>query len=282
MDPIFKIVGPTPKIVRLACISLNHKECVRKCVLKSVLLVLLCYVLMRKLTVWRECADIRGEGFMAENIGFVNSAGLNASAAVAVRNEANKSVFFQCSIEGFQDTLWAVSGQQFYKSCVIYGTVDFIYGNAAAVFQDCMVYARYREFVTFTAQAREQADEQTAFAFHRCNFTMSPDDEDRKSEVHATLGRPLRAYSTVAILQSYIDSMVDPKGWEQMSGQPTDKLTYVEYQNVGPGSNTDGRVDWPGVTLLRNPNQVHPFTASYLLDADSWIPSTGVPYDNEI
>ena len=225
-------------------------------------------------------SDIHGEGFVAQNIGFVNSAGLKASAAVAVRNEANNTVFYQCSIEGFQDTLWAVSGRQFYKNCDIYGTVDFIYGGAAAVFQDCMVYARYREFVTFTAQSREDPNDNTAFTFQRCNFTMSPEDSHAKSEVHATLGRPLRAYSRVAILQCYIDSMVDPKGWEQMPGQPTDKLTYVEFDNVGPGSSTDGRVKWPGVRVLQHPAQAAPFTASHLLDAGSWIPSTGVPYDD--
>lgn len=224
--------------------------------------------------------DIRGKGFMAQNIGFVNSAGLDASAAVAVRNEATNSIFFQCSIQGFQDTLWAVSGRQFYKNCEIYGTVDFIYGNAAAVFQDCMIYARYRQFVTFTAQSRENPNEKTGFTFQRCNFSMSPEDEERKSEVRATLGRPWRAYSTVAILQCYIDSMVDPGGWEQMPGQPIDKVTYVEFKNVGPGSNTDGRVNWPGVRVLGNPKEALPFTASYLLDAHSWIPSTGVPFDS--
>lgn len=216
---------------------------------------------------------------MAQNIGFINSAGLDASAAVAVRNEANNSIFFQCSIQGFQDTLWAVSGRQFYKNCDIYGTVDFIYGNAAAVFQDCMIYARYRQFVTFTAQSRESPYEKTGFTFQRCSFTMSPEDEDRKSEVRATLGRPLRNYSTVAILQCYIDSMVDPRGWEEMRGQGNDKVTYVEFENVGPGSNTDGRVEWPGVRVLGNHYEALVFTASYFLDADSWIPIKGVPYD---
>ncbi|XP_061373126.1 pectinesterase-like [Gastrolobium bilobum] len=226
--------------------------------------------------------DIYGDEFVAQNMGFVNYAGLNASAAVTVRNEANNSVFYECSIEGFQDTLWAVSGRQFYKKCDIYGTVDFIYGDAAAVFQDCMVYARYREHVTFTAQSREDGNEKTGFTFQRCKFTMSPEaeDSDRKLEVHATLGRPWRAYSTVAIIQCYIDSIVDPKGWEEMPGQPTDKVTYVEFENVGPGSNTDERVKWPGVRVLLDPMDVAPFTASYLLDADSWIPSKGVPYDN--
>ncbi|KAG4944914.1 hypothetical protein AAZX31_15G001600 [Glycine max] len=226
--------------------------------------------------------DVRGDGFMAEKMGFENWAGLKASAAVAVRNEAKKSVFFECSIQGVQDTLWAVSGSQFYKNCDIYGTVDFIYGNAAAVFQDCMLYARYSEYVTFTAQSREDPKEKTGFSFQRCKFTMSPQDSARKSKVlRATLGRPLRAYSTVAIFHSYIDSMVDPKGWEPMAHQPTDKVTYIEFHNFGPGSKTDHRVDWPGVKVLSRPTpSAHYFTASYLLDADSWIPSTGVPFDN--
>ncbi|KAL2332547.1 hypothetical protein Fmac_020128 [Flemingia macrophylla] len=226
--------------------------------------------------------DIRGEGFVGENMGFANWAGLNASGAVAVRNEGNKTILFRCSIEGLQDTLWAVSGRQFYKECDIYGTVDFIYGNAAAVFQDCRLYARYRAFVTFTAQSRQDPSDNTAFTFQRCTFTVSPQDSPFKSLLHATLGRPLRPYSRVAIFHSYIDSIVDPKGWEPMPHQPTDKVTYVEFHNVGPGSNTDRRVDWPGVTLLQHPSQALPFTASRLLDADSWIPLTGVPYHNTL
>lgn len=217
---------------------------------------------------------------MAQNIAFVSSAGLNASAAVAVRNEANDSIFFQCSIEGFQDTLWAVSGRQFYKNCDIYGTVDFIYGDASAVFQDCNIYARYRSHVVFTAQSRENSGQLTAFAFHRCKFTMAPEDSGLKPKVQATLGRPWRAYSTVAIMGSYIDSMVDPKGWEEMPGQPIDKVTYVEYKNYGPGSGTAGRVKWPGVRELKSPEEAQAFTASVLLDAESWIPDKGVPYDD--
>lgn len=223
--------------------------------------------------------DVYGEGFVAENIGLMNSAGLKASAAVAVRNEANNSIFFQCSIEGFQDTLWAVAGRQFYKNCDIYGTVDFIYGDAAALFQDCNLYARYRPYVTFTAQSRRSPDDHTAFAFQHCHFTMAPEDAAMKSKVRATLGRPWRPYSTVAVIDSFIDSMVDPTGWEEMQGQPTDKVTYVEYNNYGPGSNTSGRVNWPGVKVLSDPNEAQQFTASVLLDADSWIPHKGVPYN---
>ncbi|KAI5414283.1 hypothetical protein KIW84_058425 [Lathyrus oleraceus] len=47
------------------------------------------------------------------------------------------------------------------------------------------------------------------------------------------------------------------------------------------GHNTDGRVNWPGVRVLGNHNQALIFTASYFLDADSWIPTRGVPYDRD-
>ncbi|CAL5199704.1 unnamed protein product [Lathyrus oleraceus] len=56
----------------------------------------------------------------------------------------------------------------------------------------------------------------------------------------------------------------------------------LEFGNIGSGLNTDGRVDWPGVRVLGNHNQAFVFTASYFLDADSWIPTRGVPYDTEL
>ncbi|KAL0746143.1 hypothetical protein Bca101_028145 [Brassica carinata] len=49
------------------------------------------------------------------------------------------SVYYRCSIQGYQDTLYVHSGRQFFRECNIYDTVDFIFGNAAAVFQNCSI-----------------------------------------------------------------------------------------------------------------------------------------------
>lgn len=82
-----------------------------------------------------------GDGFIARGITFRNTAGPENHQAVALRCGADLSVFYRCAFEGYQDTLYVHSQRQFYKECHIFGTVDFIFGNAAVVFQSCNIYA---------------------------------------------------------------------------------------------------------------------------------------------
>ncbi|KAI5082715.1 hypothetical protein GOP47_0002458 [Adiantum capillus-veneris] len=85
---------------------------------------------------------VSGSGFYARDLTFRNTAGASGHQAVALRAGADYLVFYRCSFEGYQDTLYALSGRQFYRECQIYGTVDFIFGNAIAVFQNCALVAR--------------------------------------------------------------------------------------------------------------------------------------------
>ena len=79
---------------------------------------------------------------IAIGITFINSAGSSNEQAMALRSTSHLSAFYQCRFEGFQDTLFVGNGTQFYRSCEIYGSVDFIFGDAAAVFQNCDIYVR--------------------------------------------------------------------------------------------------------------------------------------------
>ncbi|KXG19177.1 putative pectinesterase/pectinesterase inhibitor 22 [Sorghum bicolor] len=76
--------------------------------------------------------SVLGQGFMARDLTIENTAGVDAGQAVALRMSSDKSVCYRCELRGFQDTLWADAGDQFYRSCIITGTVDFIFGNARA------------------------------------------------------------------------------------------------------------------------------------------------------
>lgn len=43
------------------------------------------------------------------------------------------AAIYRGSIVGYQDTVYIHSLKQFYRECNIFGTVDFIFGNAAVV-----------------------------------------------------------------------------------------------------------------------------------------------------
>ncbi|KAG0478167.1 hypothetical protein HPP92_012886 [Vanilla planifolia] len=83
---------------------------------------------------------VEAAGFAAHNLTFQNTAGPSGGQAVALHVEGDRSVFYRCVINGYQDTLYAHNGHQFYRDCVILGTVDFIFGDAAAVFQNCTIF----------------------------------------------------------------------------------------------------------------------------------------------
>lgn len=85
---------------------------------------------------------VDGQGFVAMNITFKNTAGAAKFLVVAIWNSADLSAFYYCSFEGYQDTLYTHSQRQFYKDYNIYGTIDFIFGNSAAIFQNYNIYAR--------------------------------------------------------------------------------------------------------------------------------------------
>lgn len=109
-------------------------------------------------------AAVSGDRFIAVDVTFRNTAGPEKHQAVALRSNADLSTFYRCSFEGYQDTLYVHSLRQFYRECEIYGTVDFIFGNAAAVFQSCNLYARKpmaAQKNAFTAQGRTDPNQNT-------------------------------------------------------------------------------------------------------------------------
>ena len=166
-----------------------------------------------------ECAGVAGEGFIAKGVTFQNTAGAVGQQAVALRVSADRCVVYQCSMDGFQDTLWAQAFRHFYKNCTISGTVDFVFGNAAAVFQTCTLLARANlpgKQNVFTAQGRTDPGQCTAIVIHNCTLDAALDLNQTTQLTY--LGRPWKQYSLVVILQSYISTIFDPSGWLPFNG----------------------------------------------------------------
>ncbi|KAK7334538.1 hypothetical protein VNO80_26296 [Phaseolus coccineus] len=224
---------------------------------------------------------VSGERFIAVDVTFRNTAGPEKHQAVAVRNNADLSTFYRCSFEGYQDTLYVHSLRQFYRECEIYGTVDFIFGNAAVVFQDSKIYARKplpNQKNAVTAQGRTDPNQNTGISIQNCTIDAAPDLAADLNSTASYLGRPWKVYSRTVYLQSYIGNVIQPAGWLEWNGTVgLDTLFYGEFNNYGPGSNTISRVQWPGYFLL-NATQAWNFTVLNFTLGNTWLPDTDIPY----
>ncbi|GLJ10956.1 hypothetical protein SUGI_0138810 [Cryptomeria japonica] len=225
-----------------------------------------------------------GVGFLARDITFENTAGAEKHQAVALRVGSDLSAFYHCSIKGYQDTLYTHSLRQFYRECDIYGTVDFIFGNSAAVFQACNLLARKPmdgQQNLYTAQGRTDPNQNTGISIHNCNVTAAPDLVPVISSFPTYLGRPWKQYSRTVYMQSYLDSYIQSAGWLAWSGDfALSTLYYGEYNNSGPGSDTSQRIAWPGYHVMNNISDALSFTVSSFISGDAWIPSDAMPYDS--
>lgn len=228
---------------------------------------------------------VSGEGFLARDLTFENTAGPEKHQAVALRINADFAAVYKCTVTGFQDTLYVHSFRQFYRECDIYGTIDYVFGNAAVVLQGCNLISRMPlagQFTVITAQSRESPDEDTGIAIQNCTILATEDLYSNSTSIRSYLGRPWRNYSRTVYLKSYIDDFIAPEGWSVWHGdQGLDTLYYGEYDNYGPGSATDGRVSWLGYHIMDYQDASN-FTVSEFITAQEWLGSTSFPYDDGV
>ncbi|KAH0452636.1 hypothetical protein IEQ34_019935 [Dendrobium chrysotoxum] len=195
-----------------------------------------------------------GFGLMLIGMGFRNTAGPQKHQAVALRIQSDNAVILNCRMEGYQDTLYAQAHYQFYRSCVITGTVDFIFGDATAVFQNCLVIVRRplnNQQNIVTAHGRAVRFEDTVYVFQNCRITAEPALAADKAIIRSYLARPWKEYSRTIFMESELGDFINPDGYMPWEGDfALNTLFYAEYNNRGAGADTSRRVRWPGVKVL--------------------------------
>ena len=198
-------------------------------------------------TFFTQTVEINGTGFEADNITFENTAG-NTGQAVAVANRGDRSIFKHCRFLGHQDTLFADYGRQYYVDSYIEGGVDYIFGNATAVFDHTELHSNGPGYIT--AQSRTAADQTTGYVILNSKVTSSihprpPPHGRRHPRSHKLraapntigLGRPWRPYSRVIYINTELPADVNPAGWNNW-GNPANENTayYAESNSTGPGA----------------------------------------------
>jgi pectinesterase len=219
---------------------------------------------------------VLGDDFSADNITFQNTSG-DHGQALALRVMGDRAVFKHCRILGWQDTLRADNGRDYFTNCYIAGRVDFIYGSAAAVFDHCEIHSKNGGHIT---AADTPKDKPFGFVFMDCHLTGDPQPwvdaagvpANTNSPPTADLGRPWRPYASVTYLNCEMDDHIKPEGWNNWRN-PTNELTarFAEYKSTGPGANPEQRFKW---TKQLTDDEAKSYTLENILGGgDQWMPA---------
>lgn len=233
--------------------------------------------------------------FQAENITFANSAGDGniAGQALAAYVDGDRMTFKNCRFLGCQDTLFTgplaidpdsanlnlthpalaygravpPTVRQFFEDCYIEGDIDFIFGSATAVFHRCEIFSRDRGLPVngYITAASTYPRFHHGYVFLNCRLTGNA------GENSVYLGRPWRAYSKVAFIGCWMGAHIHHAGWHNWDKPEREQtVTYIEYQNDGPGASTDRRVPW---MRTLTPEEAGQYTIeSVLAGTDGWRP----------
>ncbi len=178
---------------------------------------------------------IDASDFYASDITFENTA--DQAQAVALRVNGDRMAFYRVNMLGNQDTYYTwYGGRLYHKDCYIEGTVDFIFGRAIAVFDDCTLHSKRNSTIT---AASTEAGYRFGYVFRNATLTADPGI----TQVH--LGRPWRENAQTVFIDSDLGSHVRPEGWSEWAGN-ANHLTayYAEYNNRGASWLPESRVPW--------------------------------------
>jgi pectin methylesterase-like acyl-CoA thioesterase len=226
---------------------------------------------------------VTGDDFRAENLTIVNDFEKRhertneGSQAVALRVSGDREILRHVRLLGYQDTLYADSktchaageagvcnaARQYFSDCYIEGHVDFIFGDAKAVFDHCEIHGMAHSMVTITAQSRLRPEEDSGYLFRDCTVTAEAGAQD------ILLGRPWRDYSTVVFLNTNFKAPLDPKGWLEWGGR-LKTSDYKEYGSHGLAGDTAQRVA-PSRQLTAS-EAAKDTTKAWLSGTDGWNP----------
>lgn len=222
----------------------------------------------RNSTFYTYTLKVEATDFHLENMTVENTAG-SVGQAVALHVEGDRCVFVNCRFLGNQDTVYAAGrfSRQLFSNCYVEGTTDFIFGEATALFENCVLHAKGNSFLT---AASTSEGKQFGFVFLKCKITAAPGVDK------VYLGRPWRKFAKVAFLNCEMGKFIVAEGWNNWSNPANEKTAqFAEFNNSGEGADRSERVGWSKELTV---TEASGFTKEKIFAAIVWETSSGAKW----
>jgi pectinesterase len=198
---------------------------------------------------------VQADGFTARWITFANDwlraqhPEITGTQAVAVKVQGDRSAFTHCRFLGHQDTLYADTmalgtfARQYYAHCYVEGDVDFVFGRATAVYEQCHFRTLDRTDLAAPPYGFVFAPS-TAVANPRGYLVTRSRVSSEAPDAAYKLARPwvpssdTTARPSLVVRDTHLGAGIDAVApYTNMSdAYPWQSQRFAEYHNTGPGA----------------------------------------------
>lgn len=194
-----------------------------------------------------------GEDCYIENITIENTAG-DVGQAVALRTTGDKTILNNCKLTGFQDTFYAHKNRQYIYKTFINGATDFIFGDATAGFDSCIIECLSGgSFISAPADTKlvstptgEDGNRFTLYhglQFRNCDIVAGSGVADNSYY----LARPWQPNASSVFINCNMGNHIKPIGWSTWDSDNHLSGFYGEYHSIdfeGNDIDISQRADW--------------------------------------
>ncbi|KAF2137758.1 carbohydrate esterase family 8 protein [Aplosporella prunicola CBS 121167] len=176
------------------------------------------------------------------NLNVDNSFGQGSQAIALSAYSGGKQAYYGCQFTGFQDTVMAQDGVQYYANSLIEGATDFIFGqHAAAWFENVDIRVAEASVGYITANGRTSELDNSYYVIN--NSDVATADGASVKEGAYYLGRPWQQYARVVFQNTALSDVINSEGWHtwNTNDDRTDNVEFAEFKNTGKGASTSGR-----------------------------------------
>ncbi|KAJ7247342.1 carbohydrate esterase family 8 protein [Mycena rebaudengoi] len=177
---------------------------------------------------------VHKNNFAMYNVNVRNSFG-QGSQALALSSYGTSLGYYGCGFFGFQDTVLANEGTQFFGHGYIEGATDFIFGqHARAFFQKNTIASSAAGYIT--ADGPTASTDLSLFVINQSTITTTAAAGSLTGQVF--LGRPWTQFARVAFTSCSLGAQINPAGWSIWSTATpnTASVTFAEFANTGAGA----------------------------------------------